>query len=101
MQDAYHTGPRREVFCTEYEGMLDECQNALTTWSTRREESWRMGLRGRELGAELVRLQANFAKAYARLQKHIHECPVCAYVSTSPNVSQTPFVTPSNHYGAA
>jgi hypothetical protein len=68
-------------FCGKYEELLVQSQNALEVWANRREEAWQMGLRGRELGGELIRLQADFAKAYARLQKHTHECPLCEFVA--------------------
>jgi hypothetical protein len=74
------TPPFRTSFCDEYEGLLLRCQGALQKWTQRREEAWQMGLRGRVLGAELVRLQADFAKAYAILQKHVRECPLCEFV---------------------
>ncbi len=39
-----------------------------------------MGLRGRALGGELVRLQADFAKSYSVLQKHVRECAMCEFM---------------------
>jgi hypothetical protein len=71
----------KTVFCTQYEQLLELCQNALSSWAKRREEAWQMGLRGKELGGELVRLQAEFAKSYAILSKHTRECPLCKVVS--------------------
>ena len=68
-------------FCGTYEDLLANCQDALAAWSARREEAWHLGLQGKEPGAELIRLQANFAKSYARLQQHTHECPLCEFVS--------------------
>ena len=67
----------KTTFCDQYEKLLSVCQKALESWATRREQAWHMGLRGKELGGELIRLQANFAKAYAVLQQHTHECPLC------------------------
>jgi DNA repair exonuclease SbcCD ATPase subunit len=71
----------KPAFCSTYEDLLAKCQEALFAWSTRREEASRLGIQGKELGAELVRLQANFAKSYASLQKHTRECPVCEFVA--------------------
>jgi hypothetical protein len=68
-------------FCSKYEELLIECQNALEAWAKRREEAWQMGWHGKEIGGELVRLQAAFAKSYAVLQKHMRECPLCEFVS--------------------
>jgi hypothetical protein len=79
-----HTEVRKPLvetsFCDEYEGLLMKCQVALERWTQRREEAWLMGLRGRALGGELVRLQADFAKSYSVLQKHVRECPMCEFV---------------------
>jgi hypothetical protein len=72
-------------FCDEYEASLRRCQNALEKWTKRREEAWQIGLRGRALGGELVRLQADFAKSYAVLQKHVRECPLCEFVARLAN----------------
>jgi hypothetical protein len=72
-------------FCEDYEELLGKCQNALETWTARREQAWDMGMRGRALGGELVRLQADFAKSYAVLQKHVRECPLCEFVSRIAN----------------
>jgi hypothetical protein len=68
-------------FCSEYEQLLLVCQRALETWAKRREEAWQMGLNGKQLGNELIRLQANFAKSYATLRKHTQECPACSFVA--------------------
>lgn len=74
-------GTFKPAFCSTYEDLLAKCQDALAEWSTRREEAWRLGLQGKELGAELVGLQAKFAKSYANLQKHTHECPLCEFLA--------------------
>jgi hypothetical protein len=101
METEIYTESSKTVFCSRYEEMLTECQNALAAWSTRREEAWRMGLRGKELGGELVRLQADFAKSYARLQKHTRECALCDFVGKMCNESQTPYVVAPSQYGPA
>ena len=69
------------IFCNRYEQLLTESQKALQIWANRREQAWQMGLRGKELGGELVRLQADFAKSYAALQKHKRECSLCEFVA--------------------
>jgi hypothetical protein len=68
-------------FCDKYEELLLVSKNALEVWANRREEAWQMGLRGKGLGGELVRLQADFAKSYAQLQKHTRECVMCQFVA--------------------
>ncbi|MGB7438373.1 MAG: hypothetical protein WBR26_12560 [Candidatus Acidiferrum sp.] len=73
--------PFKTSFCSDYEELLLQAQNALEIWTNRREQAWQIGLQGKELGAELVRLQAGFARSYARLQKHTHECPLCEFVA--------------------
>jgi hypothetical protein len=68
-------------FCERYEELLIQSQGALETWSKRQEEIQQLGLHGKEVGSELIRLQANFATAYAHLQRHTHECGLCQLVS--------------------
>jgi hypothetical protein len=70
----------KTAFCTRYEEMLVESKNALETWTKRREAVWELGLRGKEYGGELIRLQADFAKAYAQLERHARECVLCSFV---------------------
>jgi hypothetical protein len=81
-------------FCSKYEELLVECQNALETWAKRREEAGQMGWHGKEIGGELVRLQAAFARSYAVLQKHTRECPLCEFVSkiAKDDSLQSPYV---------
>lgn len=80
--------------CSKYEELLVECQNALEVWAKRREEARQMGWHGKEIGGELVRLQAAFAKSYAVLQKHTRECPLCEFVSKiAKDNSQSPYLT--------
>jgi len=38
-------------------------------------------LRSKEAGDELMRLQADYAKAYSRLEKHKNDCELCHFVS--------------------
>jgi hypothetical protein len=70
------------IFCDRYEELLAESQRALQVWATRREQAWRMGLQGKQLGGELIRLQADFAKSYAELQKHKRRCVLCEFVAS-------------------
>jgi hypothetical protein len=74
------------VFCSKYEELLQECQRALDSWAKRREEASQTGRCGKELGNELVRLQAGFAKSYAVLCKHTHECAICQFVANLEDV---------------
>jgi len=63
--------------CDQYEKLLNACEQALTAWSVRSEELRRIHLTGVEVGGELLRLQANFAKAYALLRRHTERCERC------------------------
>jgi hypothetical protein len=85
------------AFCDEYEQLLGRCQRALDGWATRREEVSQMGLSGKEIGAELVKLQAEFAKAYAILQRHTRDCPLCQFVAKiASHDAQSPYLVASN-----
>jgi hypothetical protein len=72
-------------FCSKYEELLLACQRALESWAKRRDEAAQMGLSGKELGDELIRLQAGFARSYALLRKHTHECALCEFASNTIN----------------
>ena len=69
----------RSSFCEQHDQLLARYQLALETWGKRREEAWHLGLRGKELNGELLRLQSEFAKAYALLHKHSRECLLCRF----------------------
>jgi hypothetical protein len=85
-------------FCSKYEELLVECQQALEVWAKRREEAGQMGWHSKEIGAELLRLQAAFAKSYAVLQKHTRECPLCEFVSKiARDNSESTYAAVTNH----
>lgn len=84
--DTYSSFSANDTFCTKYDELLQVCQQALDSWATRREEAAQRGLCGKELGDQLVRLQADFAKSYAVLHKHKHECPLCQFAASFANV---------------
>ena len=69
------------AFCSEYEFLLDQCQLALFAWSNRSENARHAHITGEDVGRELLRLQARFAKSYALLQKHVHSCERCVAAS--------------------
>ncbi|HTP67451.1 MAG TPA: hypothetical protein VMJ35_00970 [Dongiaceae bacterium] len=71
----------KTAFCPEYEELLVQSHECLEKWEALRQQAWNMGLRGRELGGDLIRLQSEFAKVYSTLQKHIRECRLCAFVA--------------------
>jgi hypothetical protein len=79
--DMYSSFSANRIFCSTYEELLQACQQALDSWAARREEAAQQGLCGKELGDQLVRLQADFAKSYAVLHRHKHECPLCQFAA--------------------
>jgi molecular chaperone GrpE (heat shock protein) len=71
----------KTAVCTEYEHLLIACQKALETWREQREEIAKLGSKKKEATDELLRLQADYAKAYSRLKKHQDDCALCRFVS--------------------
>ena len=71
----------KTAFCSEYERLLCVCVQSLDTWKDRREEIANSVLRKLKTGDELLRLQADYAKAYSRLEKHKDDCELCHFVS--------------------
>ena len=69
------------VVCTQYEKLLEEGSTALDIWNRRRAQISESRLRGQNIGDELLRLQANYAKAYTVLRNHAHSCPQCQLAS--------------------
>jgi hypothetical protein len=71
----------RTAVCTAYEKLLEECQHALMSWNQRRIEIHDSGLHSKAVDDELRKFQARYAKAYARLRNHVHDCETCKWVS--------------------
>jgi len=71
----------KTAICTEYEDLLFACQKALETWRERREETTLFRFDGRSTGEELLRLQAEYARSYSRLERHADNCELCSFVS--------------------
>ena len=67
--------------CPEYQLLLEKCQKALVSWQQRRSILVRASLAGRDVLAELRRLQENYVRAYAVLDGHEHSCRTCQYIS--------------------
>jgi len=63
--------------CETHQGFLDECNAAQIEWNTRRREISKLGLRGKKIDNELMRLQAKFAKSYAMVRNHLRGCECC------------------------
>jgi hypothetical protein len=71
----------KTAICTDYENLLFACRKALEEWRTRREEVATQGFVDKHISDELLRLQANYARAYARLESHDTHCELCRFVS--------------------
>ena len=69
----------RTAACSDYERLLEECKSALMAWKTKREEIVRFGPYGRSAGEVLQRLQAEYARAYNRLERHANNCQLCHF----------------------
>ena len=67
------------TMCSGYEDLLRESQQALVAWRERSEEVSRFGLQGKEIGDELQKLQAGYARAYNRLERHGKSCVLCQF----------------------
>jgi hypothetical protein len=71
----------RTAACSDYERLLSESTDALYTWKNRREQIARLGLEGKRTGDELQRLQAEYARAYNRLERHAKSCATCQFAT--------------------
>ena len=71
----------KTVVCSTYERLLQRCMTTLEVWASRREEICEAGSGNKESGAELLRLQADYAKSYNDLFKHVGRCEICQLFS--------------------
>ncbi len=69
----------RTAGCPEYQRLLQECQSALVAWKNRSEEIILLGQQGKSAGDGLQRLQAEYARAYNRLERHAISCRACSF----------------------
>ena len=67
------------AICSDYERLLKESQRGLVAWRERSEEVSRFGLKGKRIGDELQKLQADYATAYHRLEQHGKICILCQF----------------------
>ena len=67
--------------CENYQTILEECGKALATWDGYRARVTQSGRAGKEEGNEIFRLQAKYARAYAALQNHLHDCVLCRLIA--------------------
>lgn len=71
----------KAAVCKEYERLLKESQVAVTNWNKGRAEILKSCRRGNEADNVLRKLQAKYAKSWALLQYHGHDCELCQLVS--------------------
>jgi hypothetical protein len=69
----------KTAVCAEYEILLKECEAAQENFDERRKEIRRFHPSGKKVGDEVLRLQANYAKAYIVLRKHVRTCEICQF----------------------
>jgi hypothetical protein len=67
--------------CHEYQRLLEESQSALEYLNAHQAQICHSHLVAKEAGDELLRLQANFARAYTVLQNHARNCFRCHLLS--------------------
>ena len=67
--------------CEKYQTLLEECGRALATWDDYRAKVVQSGPVGKEEGNEIFRLQAKYARAYAMLNNHSHNCILCKLIA--------------------
>ena len=72
--------PAETIVCSEYQRLLEACVSAREIWKKHRAEIYRYRLVGKETGDELLRLQANYARAYYVLRHHTQQCLRCRSV---------------------
>jgi hypothetical protein len=71
----------KTAICSTYELLLQSCMAKYEVWASRRQEICEAGSGDVESGAELLRLQANYAKSYNDLCKHVGGCEICKLFS--------------------
>jgi hypothetical protein len=69
----------KTAVCAQYEILLKECEAARQNFDEQRGEIRRFHPSGKKVGDELLRLQANYAKAYTALRKHLRSCEICQF----------------------
>ena len=71
----------KTVACDTYERLLQRCMATLDVWALRRQEICEAGSDNKDSSAELLRLQADYAKSYSDLCKHVGRCESCQLFS--------------------
>jgi len=71
----------RTAICSTYERLLKQSQAKYEVWESRRKEVCQAQSKAKERGDELLRLQADYAKAYNDLRTHVRACTICQFFS--------------------
>ena len=81
--------PFKTAVCDTYERLLQRCMGKSVVWASRREGICEGGSGEEESGTELLRLQADYAKSYNDLCKHVGSCEICKFFSSTDHGDQT------------
>ena len=71
----------KTAICTDYENLLFACQKALESWRAHREAATANRFASKKTTDDLLKLQADYARAYSRLDSHEEKCQLCRFVS--------------------
>jgi hypothetical protein len=85
----------KTAICPEYERLLITCNKAMELWRNRHEEIVAHRSIPKKAADELLRLQALYAKAYARVEQHNDFCALCRFVSKIGGRNQTAISNPA------
>jgi len=67
--------------CREQQRLLEECEKALEIWKEHQAEFRQLRSNRVEAGDKLLRLQANYARAYTVLRNHKESCALCQLIA--------------------
>jgi hypothetical protein len=82
--------PAETIVCSEYQRLLDACVSAREIWKKHGAKIYRYRLVGKQTGDELLRLQADYARAYYALQLSFAKS-LCTTLKGFPSHSRKPF----------
>ena len=71
----------KTAVCSTYEQLLEKSQARYEVWESHRREACKTRSSVKEIGDELLRLQADYAKAYNDLRTHVGTCKICQFFS--------------------